>query len=97
MLEALAHLEDFDGFAHLAALVEALDVPWRERRELLAGVYLRRGFLESAADEWMAAVQRGGVDQRALLGLATIAERQGLAGDAEVFRQEARSLAAAAA
>ena len=47
--------------------------PARERRELLAAMYLRRGFLESAADEWIAAVQEDGADARALFGLAQVA------------------------
>ncbi|HEU4975144.1 MAG TPA: glycosyltransferase [Baekduia sp.] len=97
MLDALAHLEDFDGFERLAGVAEALDVPWRERRELLAGIYLRRGFLDSAAGEWIAAVEREGADERALLGLATVADARGLAEDAEVFRAEARALTGAAA
>jgi tetratricopeptide (TPR) repeat protein len=97
MLEALARLEDFDGFERLAAVAEALDLPWRERRELLAGVYLRRGFLDSAAAEWIAVAESEGPDSRALSGLALIADARGLAQDAEVFRAEARRLEAAKA
>lgn len=97
MLEALARLEDFDGFARLAAVVEALDLPWRERRELLAGVYLRRGFLDSAAAEWIAAVEAEGPDARAMHGLARIADARGLAQDAAVFRAEAAQLEGAKA
>jgi tetratricopeptide (TPR) repeat protein len=97
MLEALARLEDFDGFERLAAVAEALDLPWRERRELLAGVFLRRGFLDSAAAEWIKAAEAEGPDSRALRGLALIADARGLAEDAEVFRAEARRLEAAKA
>ena len=92
MLEALAHLEDFDGFERLAGAVEALALPWRERRELLATVYYRRGFLDSAANDWIAAVEREGADERALLGMAGIADARGLAEDAAVFRAEAQAL-----
>jgi len=95
MLEALARLEDFDGFERLAIAVEGLALPWRERRELLAGVYLRRGFVDSAAAEWISAVQTEGPDARALLGLAQVAAARGLAEDAEVLREEARALEAA--
>jgi tetratricopeptide (TPR) repeat protein len=97
MLEALARLEDFDGFERLAAVAEALDLPWRERRELLAGVYLRRGFLDSAAAEWIAAVEAEGPDARAMTGLARIAEARGLAEDAALFRAEAAELEGAKA
>jgi hypothetical protein len=98
MLEALARLEAFDAFERLAGVVEQLDLPWREQRELLAGVYYRRGFLESAAREWLGVVERlGGPDERALLGLALLAEAQGLHEDATTLRDEAATLAAAAA
>jgi hypothetical protein len=97
MLEALARLEDFDGFERLAAVAEALDLPWRERRELLAGVYLRRGFLDSAAGEWIAVVEAEGPDARAMTGLARIADARGFAEDAAVFRAEAAELEGAKA
>jgi tetratricopeptide (TPR) repeat protein len=97
MLEALARLEDFDGFERLAGVVEALALPDREQRELLAVVYLRRGFHESAAREWIGVVERHGADERALLGLARLAELQGLDEDAQLLRAEASQLAAAAA
>jgi tetratricopeptide (TPR) repeat protein len=95
MLEALARLEAFDAFERLAGVVERLDVPWREQRELLAGVYYRRGFLESAAREWFGVVEQiGGPDRRMLLNLALLADAQGLAEDARTLREEAEALAA---
>jgi tetratricopeptide (TPR) repeat protein len=98
MLEALARLEAFDAFERLAGVVERLDLPWREQRELLAGVYYRRGFLESAAREWFGVVERlGGPDERALLGMALLADAQGLPEDAQTLRDEAAALAASAA
>jgi glycosyltransferase involved in cell wall biosynthesis/thioredoxin-like negative regulator of GroEL len=98
MLEALARLERFDEFEALATVVDRLAIAWREQRELLAGVYLRRGFGESAAREWIGVAEKlGGPDERVLLGLATLAERQGLHDDAELMRAEARALAPAAA
>jgi tetratricopeptide (TPR) repeat protein len=98
MLEALARLEAFDAFERLAGVVDRLDLPWREQRELLAGVYYRRGFLESAAREWFGVVERlGGPDQRALLGMALLADAQGLDEDAQLLRAEAATLAATAA
>jgi tetratricopeptide (TPR) repeat protein len=98
MLESLARLERFDEFEALAGVVDKLDLPWREQRELLAGVYLRRGFGESAAREWIGVAEKlGGPDERCLLGLATLAESQGLLEDAEIMRAEARQIAQAAA
>jgi tetratricopeptide (TPR) repeat protein len=98
MLEALARLERFDEFEELAGVVERLDLPWREQRELLAGVYLRRGFLESAAREWFAVAEKlGAPDVRVLRGLAHVAEAEGLHDDAQLMREEAASLAVATA
>jgi tetratricopeptide (TPR) repeat protein len=98
MLEALARLEAFDAFEQLAGVVDRLDLPWREQRELMAGVYYRRGFLESAAREWFAVVERlGGADERALLGMAMLADAQGLEEDAKLMRAEAATLARAVA
>ena len=94
MLEALARLERFDEFEALAGVVEKLDLPWREQRELLAGVYFRRGFLESAAREWIGVAERlGAPDERALRGLAGLADAQGLHDDAQLMRDEADGLA----
>jgi tetratricopeptide (TPR) repeat protein len=92
MLEALARVEAFDAFELLAARYDTVSLPWRERRERLANVYLRRGFLESAADEWVAVCETEGVDVDALLGLAQVAWARGMDDDAVVFAQEAREL-----
>ncbi|HEX8207517.1 MAG TPA: glycosyltransferase [Solirubrobacteraceae bacterium] len=92
MLEALARVEAFEAFELLAGRYETIDVPARERREGLAALYLRRGFLESAADEWIAACESDGVDAAALLGLAQVAWARGMDDDAVVFAQEAREL-----
>ena len=96
MLDALARLERFDAFEALAGAFEAVALPWRERRELLAGVYLRRGFEQSAADEWLEVCEREGPDTRALLGLAEVARRRGLDDDAQLLTAEAHALAGGA-
>jgi len=87
-LEALLRVVDIDAFSVLHQLAERLAIDPRERREALAGMYLRRGFLDSAADEWLAAAEQA-PDARAYLGLAQVALARGLDGDA-------RTLAAAA-
>ncbi len=94
MLEALLRLEAFEPFAALLPVAEALALAPRERRERLATVYLRRGFLESAADEWIAAVQEHGADVRAMHGLSAVAAARGMDDDALLFAQEAEALAA---
>lgn len=92
MLEALLRLEAFDRFAELLPIVESVALPWRERHERLATMYLRRGFLESAADEWVAVVRETGADVPALLGLAQVAAMRGMNDDAAVFVEEVKKI-----
>ncbi len=92
MLEALARVEAFEAFELLAARYDTIGLPWRERRERLAGVYFRRGFLESAADEWISVCDAEGVDASALVGLARVAWARGMEEEAVVFAEEAREL-----
>jgi glycosyltransferase involved in cell wall biosynthesis len=92
-LEALLRVQEVEAFAELVPLVERLGIPRRERRELLACMYLRRGFLDSAGDEWVAACQEDGPDARALYGLAQVAAGRGLFEDAQMFAEETRTLA----
>jgi hypothetical protein len=88
MLEALLRVHDFETFETLLGLLERTPLAARERRELLAAIYLRRGFAASAAQEWMAVCEEQ-PDARALLGLAQVAVATGMP-------QEAGELAAAA-
>jgi hypothetical protein len=92
MLEALLRVEAFDAFGALLPVAERLQLPWRERREALATMYLRRGFLESAADEWIAVCQTAGPDARALAGLAHVAYLRDMGEDARLFAEEALGL-----
>jgi len=55
-------------------------------------MYLRRGFLDSAGEEWVAACQEDGPDARALFGLAQVAAGRGLLEDAQTFAEETRTL-----
>jgi tetratricopeptide (TPR) repeat protein len=84
MLEALLRVQDFATFEALLALLERAPLGERERRELLAEMYMRRGFAASAAQEWMA-VCRQEPDVRALLGLARIASSSGMPREASDF------------
>jgi tetratricopeptide (TPR) repeat protein len=70
-LEALLRVQEFESFEALHGLFQRSAIPARERRERLARLYLRRGFLASAADEWLAVV-KDGADADALVGLAQI-------------------------
>jgi glycosyltransferase involved in cell wall biosynthesis len=91
-LEALLRVHEVQAFAELLPLVEKIGLPWREQRELLGGMYLRRGFLESAGDEWVAVVKNSGPDARALFGLAQVAAARGLYEDATLLAEETRGL-----
>ncbi|HVY96574.1 MAG TPA: glycosyltransferase family 2 protein [Solirubrobacterales bacterium] len=93
MLEALLRIEQFEAFEALLPALAATGLEPRARAQLLAETYLRRGFLESAAEEWIAAVERFGPDPAALTGLAHVAAARGLAEDAQVFAEQAGELA----
>ncbi|HTC60648.1 MAG TPA: glycosyltransferase [Solirubrobacteraceae bacterium] len=84
MLEALLRVHDFKGFEVLLGALELTPLRARERRELLAGMYLRRGFLASAAGEWMAVCGQE-PDVPALLGLARVAAARGMAHEMSDF------------
>jgi tetratricopeptide (TPR) repeat protein len=91
--EALLRVQEFDAVEAVLAAIEHSALPVRARRELLANVYLRRGFLESAGDEWMAACNEGpGPDADAFVGLAQVAWGLGAHEDAVVFAREAAEL-----
>jgi hypothetical protein len=89
-LETLLRVQDFAAFEAMLGLLELAPLSARERRELIAGMYLRRGFLASAADEWMA-VCREQPDSRALLGLARVALARGMAREAAEFADAAHA------
>ncbi len=58
MLEALLRVHDFESFEVLLGALELTPLQPRARRELLAEMYLRRGFAASAAQEWMAVCEQ---------------------------------------
>jgi tetratricopeptide (TPR) repeat protein len=91
-LEALLRVCEVDAFALILPLLERVGLPARERHELLASMYMRRGYLESAADEWIAAIQDLGPDAPALTGLALVAAAREMPDDAIVFAREASQL-----
>jgi tetratricopeptide (TPR) repeat protein len=91
-LEALLRTTQVDAFGLLAPLSERVGMPLRDVRERLASMYLRRGFLESAADEWIAVVQDFGPDAQALTGLALVATARDMRDDALALAREASVL-----
>jgi glycosyltransferase involved in cell wall biosynthesis len=91
-LEALLRVQEVDAFATLVPLLERCPFAPRERRELLAGMYLRRGFAASAAEEWIAVCSEDPRDVRGLVGLAQVAAAQGMTDDALEFAREAHAL-----
>ena len=91
MLESLLRVQDFENFESLLPLLHRMPVPERERRELLAQMYLRRGFLRSAGREWMAVCEQQ-PDARALVGLAHVALANDQAEAAVTFASQALSL-----
>jgi glycosyltransferase involved in cell wall biosynthesis len=92
MLDGRARAEDFDAFEALVPCLDAVALSARERSERLAALYLRNGFLDMAADEWIVACEQDGPDARAMIGLAQIAWARGLDEEATAFAQEAQAL-----
>jgi tetratricopeptide (TPR) repeat protein len=91
MLEALLRVQDFDTFETVHKLLADSELPGREQRELLGQMYLRRGFLKSAAREWMAVCEEA-PDLRALIGLAQVSKAHGLPEAAHTFAQQALAI-----
>jgi tetratricopeptide (TPR) repeat protein len=90
-LEALLRVQEVDAFVVLLGVFGAVAADPRERHEYLATMYLRRGFLGAAADEWIA-VAESAPDCRAMIGLAKVAVAKGLPEDARGFAAEAVAL-----
>jgi tetratricopeptide (TPR) repeat protein len=90
-LEALLRVQEFQSFELLARVAESIAVPREEWREVLAQLYLRRGFLGSAADEWIASVNEQPT-ARAFVGLAQVAFARSLPDDAAAFAEHALAL-----
>jgi tetratricopeptide (TPR) repeat protein len=90
-LEALLRVQELEAFEVLHGLLLRVAIEPRERRELLAQLYLRRGFLGSAADEWIAVCDEQ-PDAPALVGLAQVALARGFLGDAETLAEGALEL-----
>jgi tetratricopeptide (TPR) repeat protein len=93
MLEALLRVEEFDAFEGLLPALAATGIAARRRHSILAEIYFRRGFLDSAADEWATSCEEEGPDAEALAGLARVAATRGLTEDAELFEKGAEELA----
>jgi predicted nucleic acid-binding protein len=91
LLEAHRRVTETKAFATLHSVFETIAIPERQLRELLATMYLRSGFLESAADEWIA-VATVRPDAPAMVGLAQVALARGFDADALAFAQHAVSL-----
>lgn len=91
-LEALLRVREVDAFGQLVPLLDRVGLSQRDRREVLASMYMRRGYLESAADEWISVIQELGPDAPALTGLALVAKAREMPDDALVFAREARQI-----
>jgi hypothetical protein len=91
-LEALLRVREVDAFGLIVPLLDRVGLSLRDRHELLASMYMRRGYLESAADEWITVIQDIGPDAPALTGLALVAKAREMPEDALVFAREASQI-----
>jgi glycosyltransferase involved in cell wall biosynthesis/tetratricopeptide (TPR) repeat protein len=76
VLDALLDLGRFEAFERALEVWHALAEPLADRRDALARVYLRRGFLDSAHDEWATAWEET-QDGRAVIGIARVESARG--------------------
>ena len=90
--EALLRVQDVDPFVALLPLTERIPMDTRLRRDRMAHMYLRRGFVDSAADEWAAACEEHGPHAGALAGLAAVAVINEVHEDAALFARTALEL-----
>jgi tetratricopeptide (TPR) repeat protein len=90
-LEALLRVQEFEAFGQLVGVGERIAVSRDDWREVLAQMYLRRGYLDSAADEWIAAAQERPT-ARAFVGLAQVALARSFEQDAAAFAEHALTL-----
>jgi tetratricopeptide (TPR) repeat protein len=92
ILDALLRVQDFKNFEFVVGLLADVEgQSERQRRERLALIYLKRGFIKSAAREWLT-VYKQKPDLPALLGLAEVAQRAGQPQNAVTFAQQALRL-----
>jgi tetratricopeptide (TPR) repeat protein len=91
ILQTLLSAGDADRFNALLPALQGSQLDRREQRELLGEMFLSRGMLAHAAQEWMAACEEQ-PDARALVGLAKVAHRSGMAQDAANFATGALEL-----
>jgi glycosyltransferase involved in cell wall biosynthesis len=91
ILETLLRARSFKEFELLLPALEGSELPIRHRRELLGEIYLRHGFLASAAKEWMAVCAEQ-PDAGALVGLARVATAHDQPHDAAIFATGALEL-----
>jgi tetratricopeptide (TPR) repeat protein len=84
LLDAVLRAGDLAAFEQVRALLADVPIGERERRQLLAEMYLRRGLLAPAAQEWMAVCEQE-PDVPALLGLARVAAARGMSREMSDF------------
>jgi len=96
ILETLLGGADGDRFVALLPVLERSQLARREQRELLAGMYLKHGLLDRAAQEWIAVASEA-PDVRSMVGLAQVALAQGMPEDAANFATAALELDPASA
>lgn len=92
ILDALLRVQDFNNFEFAVGLLTDVEgQSERQRRERLALIYLKRGFIKSAAREWLIVCEQK-PDLPALLGLAEVARRAQQPQNAVTFAQQALDL-----
>jgi hypothetical protein len=84
-------VQAFESFEQLVGVASRIAVPSADWREVLATIYFRRGYLESAGDEWVALANERPT-ARVFVGLAQVAIARELPVDAVAFAEHACAL-----
>ena len=92
MLEAALRLENTEAAEAIIVLASLSALPARQRMELTAQALLTTGYVESAAEAWLEAIDLQGPDSNSLYGLAQIALSQGRQDEALALATDAYSL-----
>ena len=92
MLEAALRLENTEAAEAIIVLASLSALPARQRMELTAQALLTTGYVESAAEAWLEAIDLQGPDCDSLYGLAQIALSQGRQDEALALATDACSL-----
>jgi tetratricopeptide (TPR) repeat protein len=92
LLNAALRMRDVEAAEQLLLLTKASELELADRAQSTAELFLRLGFLDSAAEEWLEWIDLEGPQANSVAGLAQIALAQGRKPEALALAQDALDL-----